>query len=116
MMDGFHQSLFGDQRLQTSLREILRSQFQHVIEFDLILLEKTIAIDTCVSSMSDRPSIKDALRIILLQHEQCPSSIADLGQGHLDTPQLSLVFQSMLANQLQLGIQPLLFKWTTWML
>ena len=33
-----------------------------------------------------------------------PSSTTDLGEGELDTPDLTLVAESILSNELQLGV------------
>lgn len=42
--------------------------------------------------------------------------LSDLGQGHLHTPELSLVPEAVLSDQLQLTIKTLLLEGTPWLL
>ena len=42
--------------------------------------------------------------------------LSDLGQGHLHTPELPLVPEAVLSDQLQLTIKTLLLEGTPWLL
>merc|ERR1712134_180478 len=49
------------------------------------------------------------LGVFLVQGQQDSGGLPDLGQGQLDPPDLFLVPQAILADQLQLLVEPLLF-------
>ncbi len=82
----------------------LGRQGQHVIQLVLALVQQAVA----VHAAHERVALEDALGVLLVQREQGTSSIANLAQHHLHAPQLTLVAQAILADQLQLSVQALL--------
>ena len=55
-------------------------------------------------------TFKEPSWVLLVQREQLPGCRADLGDDELDAPDLALVAQTKLSDQLQLLVQPLLIK------
>ena len=47
-------------------------------------------------------TFEEATRILLLEREELPGGLADLGESELDPPDLALVPQSVLSDQFQL--------------
>lgn len=104
VMDGFSMSQLEHESLQATFQEVRRLQGQDVIQTLLGLIQETIAVHT----LQKRIALENTTRIALLEREQRPCSIPDLRQLHLHTPELTLVTESILTNQLQLCIQALL--------
>ena len=108
-MNGLRQSLLKHQSLQSTLQEGLWRQGEDVIEFVLVFLQQSIAIHASHESTS----LEDPFGIGLVKHKQCPCRVSDLGEGHLDAPELPFVLQTVFTHELQLGLETLLLKRTT---
>merc|ERR1712167_102987 len=57
-------------------------------------------------------TLEDANRVLLVLGEQGTSSGTDLGERKANPPDLHLIAQTVLANELQLGIETLLLERT----
>jgi hypothetical protein len=74
----------------------------------IYLVLRLIQNADAVKPAKESSSFEQAPGILLVQSEEFTSSVADLGHGILNTPELALAAKAILADQLQLLIQPLL--------
>jgi hypothetical protein len=117
VVDGLSETEFVDTGLQTTLQEILNLQCQNVIELHAGFVKNTNTDETA----NEGVSFEESLGVLLVEGEQLtaeasvdmfsnsqcrciPGSTTDLGKGELDTPDLTLVAESILANELQLRV------------
>ena len=100
MVDGLGQTALEDLGLEATLQEILDLEGQHVIETHARLVEHTDADETA----NEGVTLEETLGILVIELEQLTGSTTNLGQGELDTPDLTLVSQTVLADELQLGV------------
>ena len=109
MMNGLGQSKLEDLGLQTSFQEILDFEAQNVIQLHSVFVKDSNTDQTTQECVT----LEETTGILVLQGEQVTSSFADLGQSVLDPPDLTLVFQSIFANEFQFLIQTRFLEWTT---
>ena len=93
MVDGLGQAQLEDLGLQMSLQEILNLQAQDIIQLHLALVQHP---DT------DEPpqqgiTFEQTPRAFLIQRQQLPGSLSDLGEGEFDPPDLTFVPEPVLA-------------------
>ncbi|KAL2273466.1 hypothetical protein FJTKL_04529 [Diaporthe vaccinii] len=108
VVDGLGETELVDTSLQATLKEILDLEGEHVIELHAGLVEHTDTHETANQGVA----FKETLGVLLIEGEQLtaefcmciPGSTTNLGQGELDTPDLTLVLQTILADELQLGV------------
>jgi len=105
--------------LEAALQEVLNLEGQHVIELHAGLVEHTDTDQTT----NEGVAFEETLRVLLVEREQLtvgrmsvlvnhnvlqirdlPSGTTDLGEGEHDTPHLTLVAETIFANDLQLGV------------
>jgi len=108
MVDALGKSKLENLRLQPPLQEIFNLQTQDVIQLHLTLVQHTDPHQTPEQGIT----FKQTLGVLLIQSEQLSGSFTDLGQGELDPPHLTLVPQSILANEFQLLVETGLLKGT----
>ena len=63
-----------------------------------------------VHAAHERVALEDALRVVVVERQERARGLANLGQRHLHAPHLALVAQAKLADELQLGVEALLFE------
>ena len=118
VMDGLGKTELVDASLETALQEILNLEGQDIIELHAGLVEHTDTDETANKSIT----FEKALGVLLVEGQErtihrvsivcaiqtlkgyIPGSTTDLGQSQLDSPDLTLVAQTILADELQLGI------------
>jgi hypothetical protein len=117
VVDGLGKTELVDTGLQTTLQEILNLQGQHVIELHAGFVKNTNTDETANEGIS----FEETLWVLLVKGEQLtttsldnldsmfeicpiPSSTTNLGEGELDTPDLTLVAETVLSNELQFGV------------
>ena len=117
VVDGLGETELVDAGLQTTLEEVLGAESQDVIELHARLIEHTDAHETA----NQRIAFEETLGVLLVESEEltgsfislcmccvqvkyAPSSTTDLGQSELDTPDLALVAQAVLADNLQFRV------------
>ena len=61
-------------------------------------------------------TLEDAHRVLLVLGEEGTSSGTDLGEREAHPPDLLLVTKTVLADELELGIETLFLEWTPWRL
>jgi hypothetical protein len=99
-----------DAGLETALQEVLNLEGQDVIELHAGLVKDTDTYETANESVT----LEEALGVLLVESKKRTSGTTDLGQGQLDAPDLTLVAETILADELQLGIQTSGLERTTW--
>lgn len=127
VVDGLGKAELVDTSLEATLKEILDLEGEHVIELHAGLVEHTDTHETANQGVA----FEETLGVLLVEGEQLtvgvvrsskawmtldtclcivecekciPGSTTNLGQGELDTPDLTLVLQTILADELQLGV------------
>ena len=101
MVDGLRKTLLVDLCLKTALKELLRGKLKDVIKFELVLGQEAIARHATEKGST----LEDALGVLWVEGEQCTSGFAELCQGILAAPDLTLASESVLADKLELGIK-----------
>jgi len=110
VMDGLGESKLEDLGLETALQEIFDLQAEDEIELHALFVQDADPDQTpeeCVS-------FEQPAGILLLQGEELTGSLTDVGKDQLDPPDLTLVTETELTNQLQFLIETSLLKWTPW--
>ena len=109
VVDGLGESLFVDLGLQAALQELLGGELKDTVELEFVVGQKTVA----GHAAQQRCSLKDALGVLRVERQQRTCGLSELGEGKLHPPNLTLAPQTVLANELQLGVETLLLVWTT---
>lgn len=112
MVDGLCHPRLEDESLQTALQEVLHGESEDVIKLVLSFLEEAIAVHPAKQGLS----FENPARVLFVQREKFPCSIANPAQRVLHPPQLPLAAKPILADQLQFGIKPLLLVGTAGLL
>jgi hypothetical protein len=89
-----------DAGLETALQEVLNLEGQDVIELHARLVKDTDTYETANESVT----LEEALGVLLVESKKRTSGTTDLGQSQLDTPDLALVAETILADELELSI------------
>jgi hypothetical protein len=120
VVDGLGEAELVDASLETTLQEILNLQGQDVIELHAGLVEHTDADQTTNEGIS----FEETLGVLLVHGEKVtvypvrislfsflhnvsqhvPSSTTNLRECELDTPHLTLVAETVFADNLQFGV------------
>jgi len=90
-----------DLGLQPPLQEILNLEGQHVIQPHPGVVEHADADETTDKGVT----LEEALGVLVVELEELTSRTTDLGEGQGDTPDLSLVAETVLSGELELGIE-----------
>jgi hypothetical protein len=106
VMNGFGHARLKHKSLEASLQEVLHGESQHIIELVLAFIEKTIPVHASQQSLS----LEDTTSVLLIQGQQHTSIVADTAQSVLHPPNLTLVAETILSDQLQLSIETLLLE------
>lgn len=116
VVDSLGETELVDTGLETTLQEILNLQSQDVIELHAGLVEHTDTDETANEGISFEETLgvllvesKKLTTLISLVTFNCvvgdvPSSTTNLGKSELDTPDLTLVAETVLADSLQFGV------------
>jgi len=99
-----------DLGLQPALQEVLNLETKNVIQLHPVIRQNT---------SPDKPpeegiALKEPLGVLLLESEQLTSSGPDQGQAVLHAPDLTLVPQTVLSNELQLLVETSLLERPPW--
>lgn len=126
VVDGLGEAKLVHAGLETALKEILDLKGKDVIELHAGLVEDTDAHKTANQGVT----LEQTLGVLLIESEQLtsevlaivfpsaiqlflhiPSSTTNLGQGKLDTPNLTLVAEAVLADNLQFRVTRKKVSW-----
>ena len=126
VVDGLGEAELVDAGLETTLQEILNLQGKHVIELHAGLVEDTNTDQTANEGIAFEETLgvllvegkKLTAGTVLARGSPCPhisgsfsslpGSTTNLGQSQTDTPDLTLIAEAILANELQLGVTTIL--------
>ena len=109
LVDRLSETKLEDKSLKTSLEDVGHTQTQDVIELVLVFGENAIVMETTQESNT----FENSLGIVLLQSKELTSGLSHLGNHKVDSPDLALVLETVLADELHLGIEALLLKRTS---
>jgi len=101
VVDGLGKAELVDAGLEAALKEVLNLKGKDVIELHAGLVKDTDTHETANEGIS----LEEALGVLLVKGQELTGSTTDLGEGKLDTPDLTLVAETVLANELQLGVK-----------
>ncbi len=101
VVDALGQAELEHLGLQAALQKVLNLKAKHVIQLHPSLVEHSDADEASEQSVA----LKETLGVALLQGEQLSGGLADLGQRKLDPPDLPLVSQAVLADELELLVE-----------
>lgn len=110
LVDGLRLEAFlVDPGLETLIEELVDGETQHVIEFELLTREQTVA----VHSVEKGSTFEKSSGVSLLEGQQLTGCLSEAGEDQVHSPDLSLVFEAVLADELQLMVDSLLFEGTS---
>ena len=101
VVDALGQAQLDNDRLQTTLQEILNFQPQDIVQLGLGLVQDADADEAADEGVP----FEQALRVGRLQRQQLTGSLADAGQRIVDAVNFSLVAETVLAGQLHFVVQ-----------
>lgn len=90
VVHGLGKAQLEDESLQTALQEVLGGQREHIIQLVLGLLQQPIL----VHAPKQRLSLKQALRLLVVQRQQRPSSLLNASHTSQQPQQCSWVSQA----------------------
>lgn len=126
-MDRLGEAALEDLGLEAALEEVLDLEGEDVVEAHALLVEDTDADQAVCKDESqcgfigrprrggeegewDAPTdegvaLEETLRVLLVELEELTSSTTDLGEDEGDPPDLVLVLETVLAGELELGVE-----------
>ena len=99
------ESILRDSGLKSSIKKFVESKTQHIIEFELFSGQETIAMH----SSKKGSTFEKSSGVFFFQSKEFSGSFSELGEGKMDSPYFTLILESVLSNELQFVINPLLF-------
>ena len=96
VVDGLGKAALEDLRLQATLQEVFNLQGEYVIETHTGLIEYTNAHETANEGIT----LEQTLGVLVIELEEFTSSTTNLGKDETDTPDLTLVAETVLAREL----------------
>jgi hypothetical protein len=96
MMDALGQTTLEHLRLQSALQEIFNFEGEHVIETHAALVEHTNAHETA----NECVTLEETFGIFIVELEELTSGTTNFGKDEGDTPDLTLVAQTVLSREL----------------
>jgi hypothetical protein len=106
VVKGFRKALLEDQGLQAAGHKIRNLDTKNVIQLALVLIQKS---QTHAAPKKSR-TLEDTLRALLIKSEELTSVLPHLSEQKLDTPNLALVLQAELSDNLHLTVETLLLE------
>lgn len=100
VVDRLGKTKLVDLSLETALQEVLNTEGKDVIELHAGLVKDTDTDKTANQGVT----LEKTLGVLLVESEKLTSSTTDLGKGELDTPDLTLVAQTIFTDDLELGV------------
>jgi hypothetical protein len=100
VVDRLGEAELVDESLEAALQEILNLQGQDVIELHAGLVEDTDAD----KAANEGVAFEQTLGVLLIESKKLTGGTTNLGEGEEHTPHLTLVAETILANELQLGV------------
>lgn len=101
VVDGLGKTGLEDLGLEAALQEILNLQGQDVIQLHLVLVQDTNADQATDQSVT----LEQAAGVLVLEGQELTGSTTDVGQGVTNAPDLALVAETVLTNELELLVE-----------
>ena len=106
VVDGLGQTALEDLSLKTSLEHLLASHSQSIIQLSLGLVQQTHSDQLSEQSLT----LELSGLVVLIERQQVTSGRSDLGKSVHDSPDFSLVLQTVLTDDSQLRVQTRLLE------
>ena len=101
VVDRLGKTRLEDLGLEATLQEVLNLQGQDVIELHLVLVQDTDAHKTANQCVT----LEQATGVLVLEGQELTGSTTDVGQGETNAPDLALVAETVLSNELELLVE-----------
>jgi hypothetical protein len=105
VVDRLGEAHLEDLGLEAALQEVLDLEAEHEVKLHLVLVEDTEAHkapEQCIA-------LEKTLGVLLVEGEEHTGGLADLGKGVPDAVDLALAAEAVLADELELLVEALLF-------
>jgi hypothetical protein len=96
MMDGLCKSELEDLGLEATFQKVLNLEAENVIKLHASLIENSNTYETT----EERIALEQSTGVLILKGEEVTSGLTDLGQAVLDTPDLTLILQTIFTDKL----------------
>ena len=107
LMDRFGLEAFLiDSSLESFIEEFVDGETQNVIEFELFVGEETIS----VHSIEEGSTFEKSSGVFFLKSEELTGSLSELSEEEMDSPDLTLVLETVFTDELQFVIDSFLFE------
>ena len=103
------ESFLIDASLQSLVQELIESQTQNIIQLQLFIGKQTVTMHTVEKSST----FEDSSGVLLLEGEQFSGGLSELGEEKMNSPHLTLVLETILADQFEFVVDSFLLEWTT---
>ena len=97
----------SNEGLESSLHELVDGQTQDVIELSFIFFQQTESHD----SSNEGITFELSSWVFLGQGQELSGGLSELGEDELDSPDLSLVSESVLSDDFELADKSILIEW-----
>lgn len=109
LVDGLGlEALLVDAGLQSLVEQLVDGEAEHVIELQLLAREEPVA----VHAVEQGGAFEESSGVALLEGEQLSGGLAEAGEDEVHSPDLALVLEAVLADQLQLVVDTFLLEGT----
>jgi hypothetical protein len=109
LVDGLGlEALLVNAGLQPLVEELVDGQTEHVIQLELLSSEQAVA----VHAVEEGGSFEESPGVTFLEGEEFSGCLAEAGEDEMHSPDLTLVLEAVLADQLQLVVDALLLEGT----
>ena len=95
--------------LETFIQKFVDGQTEYVIELEFFIGEETIT----VHSVKKGSSLEQSTGVLFFKSEKFSGSLTEMREEEMNSPYLTLVSQTILADQLQFVVDSFLFEGTT---
>ena len=107
LVDGLGlEALLVDSSLEPLVQEFVDGQTQDVIELELFIAEEAIS----VHSVEEGSAFEKSSGILFLESEELTSGLSEVGEEQMDSPDLTLVLETVLTDELQFVVDSFLFE------
>ena len=112
VVDALGKGVLVDLGLEAAVKEIGGSEGKDIIELLLGLIENAKAGKAAEKS----GTFEDTLGVVFWKHEKVTSSLPELGNSVMGTPEFSLVLKTVFTDNLEFVVDALLLVWAHWLL
>ena len=107
LMDRFGLEAFlVDSSLESLVEEFVDGQTQDVIELELFVAEEAVS----VHSVEEGSAFEKSSGVFFLESEELTGGLSELGEEQMDSPDLTLVLETVLSDELQFVVDSFLLE------